>query len=94
MTATEARWREMRRAGPQRLRWDRVPLQFGDEAPDLVLRSTSGDAIRLSEIWANGPALLLFWRHFGCRCGMARATALGEEYPTYRDAGPRVVVIG
>jgi len=22
--------------------------------------------------WADGPALLLFWRHFGCNCGVAR----------------------
>jgi peroxiredoxin len=92
--AAEAKWREMWREGPQRLRWDHIPLQYGDAAPDLELRSTSGDPVRLSETWAHGPALLLFWRHFGCRCGMARGRALVAEYGSYIEAGATVVVIG
>jgi hypothetical protein len=61
----EQKWLEAWRAGPQRLRWDHVPLQVGDAAPDLELTDHTGQTRRLSTYWQNGPALILFWRHFG-----------------------------
>jgi peroxiredoxin len=45
-------------------------------------------------MWAEGPALLLFWRHFGCSCGRDRAARLADEYAGYRRAGARVALIG
>jgi peroxiredoxin len=80
--------------GPTRLRWKRTPLQVGDAAPDLGLLDTGGKTRSLSEFWRDAPALLLFWRHYGCSCGRERAVRLIEEYQSYVDLGASVVVVG
>jgi hypothetical protein len=36
----------------------------------------------------------MFWRHFGCLCGVARTARLRAEYESYLDAGLTPVVIG
>ena len=92
--AAEDKWLAAWRAGPQRLRWDRVPVQVGDAAPDLTLLSSAGDEVTLSSLWATGPALLLFWRHYGCSCGIDRAARLRDEHQSFVDAGASVVIIG
>ncbi len=90
----EARWLELWRRGPTRLQWTSLPPQAGDPAPDLELEDAEGRRVRLSEFWRDRPALLLFWRHYGCGCGMDRAGRLQEEFPQYRSAGANVLVIG
>jgi peroxiredoxin len=90
----EQKWLDAWHAGPKRVRWERIPLQLGDAAPDIELVDHTGKTVRLSTFWANGPALILFWRHFGCSCGLDRAARLAAEYPQYREAGASVVVIG
>lgn len=85
-----ARWRE----GPRRLRWTRVPPQVGDAAPDRLLVDSEGAAVQLSDLWREGPLVLLFWRHYGCGCGVDRATRLMGEQPGYERAGAQVVVVG
>ena len=87
-------WAEAWDRGPTRLRWEKTPLQVGDRAPDFELPDADGKAVRLSSIWRERPALLLFWRYFGCGCGLQRAASLKEEYPQYLAAGANVVVIG
>jgi hypothetical protein len=47
----------------------------------------------LSEFWADGPALIMFWRHFGCSCGVERSRRLVDEYPSYLAAGLTPVVV-
>lgn len=88
------KWFDLFVAGPKRLRWDELPPQFGDPAPDLELQDTTGTQRRLGEFWADGPALLLFWRHFGCGCGIGRAKQLVEEYDEYVEAGATVAIVG
>ena len=61
----EESWLQGWQRGPTRLRWTSVPLQVGDAAPDLDLLDASGATVRLRETWRDGPALLLFWRHYG-----------------------------
>lgn len=90
----EQRWLERWRVGPSRRTWTSMPLQVGDEAPDLTLRDETGEAVRLSTFWAQGPALLLFWRHWGCECGLDRLTRLREEHAALVDAGANVVIVG
>jgi peroxiredoxin len=90
----EKEWLELWQRGPVRTRWMNAPLQVGDSAPDFELVDSSGKNVRLSNFWQNGPALLLFWRHYGCSCGMHRAQRLAIEYPDYTMAGGNVVVIG
>ena len=93
-THAERLWLEAWNVGPQRLRWSRVPVQVGDAAPDLTLLDHTGTSQSLSSFWSNGPALILFWRHFGCSCGRDRAARLVDETAHYRELGVSVVVIG
>ena len=90
----EKEWLDLWKKGPTRLRWDKVPLQVGDSAPDFELQDTSGNSVHLSDFWSKGPALILFWRHYGCSCGVARANLLKDEYADYIKLGASVVVIG
>lgn len=92
--AAEQEWLDAWHRGPQRMRWDRVPLQVGDAAPDIELADHTGEMVQLSSLWAESPAVVLFWRHFGCSCGHDRAERLKDEHARYTDAGASVVVIG
>ena len=92
--AAEAEWLDLWKQGPTRLRWTEVPLQVEDLAPDFELKDTSGKLVHLSDFWCNGPALILFWRHYGCSCGVDRAKLLQNEYADYIKLGASVVVIG
>ncbi|HEX9680436.1 MAG TPA: peroxiredoxin-like family protein [Anaerolineales bacterium] len=87
-------WAEAWDRGPTRLRWEKTPLQVGDRAPDFKLADGEGKPLRLSSLWRDRPALLLFWRYFGCGCGLLRAERLKQEHPQYLAAGANVVVIG
>ena len=69
-------------------------LGLGSVAPDARLRDDSGVERTLSEFWADSPCLLIFWRHFGCGCGVDRAARLSAEAPDYAAAGLNVVIVG
>ena len=84
------RWKQ----GPTRLRWSKLPPQVGEPAPDFTLPDQNGADVRLSSFWRDGPALLIFWRHFGCGCGIDRASRLNEEYGHYIGEGANVAIIG
>lgn len=90
----EERWKAGWAVGPTRLRWMSLPPQPGDPAPDAVLPYHDGSRLQLSSIWADRPVLVMFWRHFGCSCGMDRAARLRAELVDYRAAGGDVVIIG
>ena len=92
--AAEAEWLDLWKRGPTRLRWTKVPLQVGDLAPDFELKDISGKLVHLRDFWSKGPALILFWRHYGCSCGVDRAKLLQGEYADYIKLGASVVVIG
>lgn len=93
--AAGAQWLEHWRQGPTRTRWTELPVQRGDRAPSLdLVDARSGRARPLETMWRDGPALLLFWRHFGCSCGRDRAARLVAEYAAYRGAGATVALIG
>ena len=90
----EKRWLEQWIKGPQRTRWTKPPIQVGDTAPDYELLDSTGKKVHLSDFWKSAPALLMFWRHYGCSCGIDRAKRLAMEYSDYVKAGGHVVVIG
>lgn len=94
LAAAEQEWLDLWARGPVRLRWDRIPLQIGDAAPDLELTDHTGAPVRLSSLWTEQTAVILFWRHFGCSCGRDRAARLRDEYRTLRDLGATVTIIG
>lgn len=93
--AAGRQWLEHWRSGPERTRWTELPVQAGDPAPSLeLIEARSATVTPLSSTWEAGPALLLFWRHFGCSCGRDRAARLVHEYQAFRDAGATVALIG
>lgn len=92
--AGEQRWLAHWRRGPTRQTWTELPPQRGAPAPNLELLDTEGRPVRLSSTWASKPALLLFWRHWGCGCGVGRAERLRQDLPKLVEAGGNVVVVG
>jgi peroxiredoxin len=90
--SAEQEWLERWSAGPREP--EGQGLRIGATAPNLPLLDETGSPRLLSEFWAAGPALLMFWRHFGCGCGVARAQRLRAEWPGYLAAGLTPVIIG
>ncbi len=89
--AAEAEWLKRWTSGPTEP--EGYGLAKGAPAPDLVLADHNGEDRSLSEFWVGGAALLMFWRHFGCSCGVDRAKRLLDEYPAYQEAGLEPVII-
>ena len=89
--AAERTWLESWTAGPTEPEGSGLPV--GAEAPDLRLLDHTGSLRSLSEFWSEGPAVVMFWRHFGCGCGVDRAARLCEEYAAYKDVGLRPVIV-
>lgn len=92
--AAEQEWLDHWKRGPTRLHWSQMPLQVGETAPDFKLLDSSGARVNLGNFWRDRPALILFWRQFGCGCGLQRAERLQKEHPDYVAAGANVVIIG
>jgi peroxiredoxin len=65
----------------------------GTAAPDMVLPDHTGQPVTLSDLWAETPALLMFWRHFGCTCGLERAERLSAELDAYASEGLRPIIV-
>ena len=94
MGAAEKRWLRGWTYGPQRTRWSAAPLQAGDRAPSFEFQDATGRTVALDTYWKDRPALVIFWRHYGCSCGLDRAKRLREEHPRYLALGANVVVVG
>jgi peroxiredoxin len=93
--AAGMQWLDRWATGPVRDRWTELPPQRGDVAPTpSLLDARTGEMTSLDATWSDRPALLLFWRHFGCSCGRDRAARLRDELAGYIGAGARVVLIG
>jgi len=92
--SAEEEWLQHWKNGPSRLRWNKIPLQVGDQAPNFELQDSTGATVHLSDFWQDKPALVLFWRHYGCGCGIERARRLQNEYADYINPGAKVVIIG
>jgi peroxiredoxin len=63
----------------------------GSEAPDFVLKSVSGENLRLSE-YRGEVVMLSFWATWcgDCRAQLAR---LGEMHTRYQDAGVELLAV-
>ena len=90
-SAAETEWLGRWIEGPTER--EMADLPSGSKAPDLVLPDHTGRERRLSEFWSDQPALVMFWRHFGCWCGFERAERLREEVQAYREVGLNPVII-
>jgi peroxiredoxin len=91
--AAEQEWLDGWKHGPSRLRWNEPPVQIGDLAPNLELADSDGVKVQLRDLWRDQPLMIIFWRHFGCSCGVDRAIRLNREYAEYVATGGQVVVI-
>jgi peroxiredoxin len=91
-SAAEREWLALWAAGPTEP--EGQGLRAGADAPDLQLVDHTGSPRHLCEFWNGGPALIMFWRHFGCQCGLARARRLKAEWAQYVAAGLEVVIVG
>lgn len=80
--------------GPEVTRWDTLPVQVGNAAPDFALPDHTGTAVSLDGVLASGPAVVLFWRHFACGCGVEHAARLRDELDSYRATGASALIIG
>jgi peroxiredoxin len=89
--AAETEWLGRWTTGPTE--GELADLPSGSAAPDLSLSDHTGRERRLSEYWSGQPALLMFWRHFGCWCGFERAERLRAEVESYRSVGLNPVVV-
>lgn len=87
-------WMKYWKSGPLKTRWDSIPLQIEDDAPSFSLPDQTGNMVDLSVYWQDKPALIIFWRHYGCGCGVDRAEKLNKEFQDYLNAGVNVVIIG
>ena len=87
-------WLEKWTSGPRRTRWTTMPPQVGDMAPSFDLADQAGRVAPMSSFWERQPAVFLFWRQFGCGCGLDRARRLKQEYDEFADLGAAVVIIG
>ncbi|MGD8752385.1 MAG: peroxiredoxin-like family protein [Anaerolineales bacterium] len=92
--AAEKKWLDTWTKGPSRIRWSQLPLQVGDRAPNIRLLDYSKKPVDLKNLWKDGPALLIFLRHYGCSCAHGRAELLVNEYDDYVNLGANVVAIG
>ena len=68
-------------------------LHFLAQAPDLTLQDTENRQVRLSALWANGPLLLAFTRHFGCTQCKEMLDELVAGHEKIKKAGLSVAVI-
>ena len=83
----EDEWFSIWTTGPEVTLWDSIPVQPGDPAPDFTLPDQTGNPVALTDLTAEGPALMLFWRHFGCGCGVERAARLRDELADWKAQG-------
>jgi peroxiredoxin len=66
----------------------------GDAAPDAQILDRIGAPARLSERWAEHPAVLVFLRYFGCPFCLAQVVSLREEHVRFARLGAKVVLVG
>ncbi len=88
--SAERRWMDNWVAGPT---FEGEPIRRGGLAPDMDLTDESGHAVKLSQSWSEGPALIMLWRHLGCGCGIERINRLESEYDGYETSGLHAVVV-
>lgn len=91
--AAEEIWMGEFLEGPKRTRWEAVPPQVGDAAPNVSLADSSGTERQLSEWWSDGPVHLVFLRHFGCGCLADRWEELQPALARIKAAGATTVAV-
>lgn len=72
---------------------ERTALKAGDTAPDLTLNDATGRAVRLSELWRQGPLVVVFYRGGWCPYCNFELRAWQTLLPEMAQRGVRLVAI-
>lgn len=65
----------------------------GDHAPDAPLPDAPDGRVRLSDLWAGGPLVLLFFRDRACAFCTLELRAWQRALPALRAAGGRLLAV-
>lgn len=68
-------------------------VRVGSPAPDFVYPGADGRQQRLSSLWADSPALVLWLRHCGCTFFSEFLAQLRETLPEFASRGVRVACV-
>lgn len=68
-------------------------LQVGNHVPDLALPDATGRAVRLSDIWAKGPLVLIFYRGGWCPYCNLELRAWQQHLEKLGELGGRLVAV-
>jgi peroxiredoxin len=60
----------------------------------IVLPSTTGDDVAFGSLWAERPAVIVHFRHFGCVICRHYAAALARTHAQFVARGATVVAVG
>lgn len=61
---------------------------------DLTLPDSDGTLLRLGELWASSPAVIVFLRHYGCIFCREHVARLRDHEDAFTAAGARLAAIG
>jgi peroxiredoxin Q/BCP len=70
-----------------------MTLSIGDKAPDFTLPSQSGEALKLSELWAKRTVVLYFYPKDDTPGCTVEACGFRDRYDAFAEAGAEVVGI-
>lgn len=69
-------------------------IKVGDAVPDFALEGVDGTTVRLDDLIANGPAVLIFFRFAGCpACNIALPVYQRALWPILRDLDVPLVAV-
>jgi peroxiredoxin len=68
-------------------------LRVGEPAPDFVLPNANGREVRLTDLLAQGPVVLVFYRGAWCPYCNLHLHALQETLPLIEARGARLVAV-
>jgi peroxiredoxin len=60
----------------------------------VELKDAQGNTVRLGDMWARQPAVVVWVRHFGCTLCREQASEVRARIPDIRSAGAAVVIVG
>lgn len=67
--------------------------QVGDAAADAELVGWNGETVRLSELWSEGPVVLMWYRGGWCPYCNIQLQAMQKELKNIEGAGAKLVVL-
>src|SRR5919109_2918932 len=71
-----------------------VGPEVGDPAPDALLLDLDRRDVRLSSLWRDRPAVVVFLRYFGCPFCQTQVVILREEQERIQGVGASIGLIG